>query len=112
MKEPDRFMSDVPQAGLAAPSFLAGGGELGALIRAYDWNRTALGAPDSWPQGLKIAIRIMLTSRQPIWIGWGSELLYFYNDPYKSIIGGKHPDALGQPTRVVWRESGRTSSRC
>jgi len=104
LKQPDRFMSDAPLAGSAAPSFLAGGGELGALIRAYDWTQTALGAPDTWPQGLKIAIRIMLTSRQPLWIGWGDELLYFYNDPYKSIIGGKHPVALGQPTRVVWRE--------
>ncbi|ACD21392.1 response regulator [Paraburkholderia phytofirmans] len=104
LKQPDRFMSDAPLVGSAAPSFLAGGGELGALIRAYDWTQTALGAPDTWPQGLKIAIRIMLTSRQPLWIGWGDELLYFYNDPYKSIIGGKHPVALGQPTRVVWRE--------
>ena len=41
----------------------------------------------------------MLTSRQPIWIGWGRDLVFFYNDPYKSIIGGKHPVALGQPTR-------------
>ena len=46
----------------------------------------------------------MLTSRQPIWIGWGRELTYLYNDPYKSIIGGKHPWALGQPPREVWRE--------
>ena len=46
----------------------------------------------------------MLTSRQPIWIGWGRELIYFYNDPYKSIIGGKHPWALGRPTTEVWRE--------
>ncbi len=46
----------------------------------------------------------MLTSRQPIWIGWGPELLYLYNDPYKSIIGGKHPWALGRPTAEVWRE--------
>jgi PAS domain S-box-containing protein len=104
LKEPDRFMSDIPRAEPGVPPFLAGGGELGALIRAYDWSRTTLGAPDTWPQGLKIAIRIMLTSRQPIWIGWGDELLYFYNDPYKSIIGGKHPVALGQPTRIVWRE--------
>ncbi|SEE97960.1 GAF sensor hybrid histidine kinase [Burkholderia sp. WP9] len=104
LNEPDRFLSDALPADLAAPSFLAGGGELGALIRAYDWTQTALGAPDTWPQGLKIAIRIMLTSRQPIWIGWGDELIYFYNDPYKSIIGGKHPVALGQPTKVVWRE--------
>ena len=46
----------------------------------------------------------MLTSRQPIWIGWGKELIYLYNDPYKSIIGGKHPWALGRPTQEVWRE--------
>jgi PAS domain S-box-containing protein len=46
----------------------------------------------------------MLTSQQPIWIGWGDELIYFYNDPYKSIIGGKHPWALGRPTLEVWRE--------
>ena len=84
--------------------FLNGGGELGARIRAYDWSRTALGPPDGWPLGLKTAVRIMLTSQQPMWIGWGSELIYLYNDPYKSIVGGKHPNALGQPTRVVWRE--------
>jgi PAS domain S-box-containing protein len=84
--------------------FLSGGGDLGALMRAYPWESTPLGSPESWPQSLKMAIRIMLTSRQPIWIGWGEELTYFYNDPYKSIIGGKHPGALGRPTREVWRE--------
>ena len=46
----------------------------------------------------------MLTSRQPIWIGWGPQLTYLYNDAYKSIIGGKHPWALGQPTKLVWQE--------
>ena len=46
----------------------------------------------------------MLTSRQPIWIGWGQELTYLYNDPYKSIIGGKHPWALGRTASVGWRE--------
>ena len=84
--------------------FLSEGGELGALMRAYQWETTPLGAPLSWPQSLKLAVRIMLTSRQPIWIGWGPELTYLYNDPYKSIIGGKHPWALGRPTREVWHE--------
>jgi signal transduction histidine kinase/DNA-binding NarL/FixJ family response regulator len=51
-----------------------------------------------------MALRIMLTSRQPIWIGWGRDLIYFYNDPYKSIIGGKHPRALGRKTSEVWHE--------
>jgi hypothetical protein len=39
-----------------------------------------------------------------MWIGWGSDLIYFYNDPYKTIIGGKHPWALGRPTSEVWRK--------
>lgn len=85
-------------------NFLAGGGEMGARIRAFDWARTPLGAPERWPQSLKTAARIMLTSRQPIWIGWGEQLTYLYNDAYKSIIGGKHPWALGRPTAEVWRE--------
>jgi signal transduction histidine kinase/DNA-binding response OmpR family regulator len=88
----------------AAIGFLVGGGELGALIRAHDWANTPLGPPATWPQSLRMAIRIMLTSLQPIWIGWGRDLVYLYNDPYKSIIGGKHPRALGQPTHEVWHE--------
>jgi signal transduction histidine kinase/DNA-binding response OmpR family regulator len=84
--------------------FLVGGGELGALMREHDWARTPLGPPGQWPQSLRMAVRIMLTSRQPIWIGWGKDLTYLYNDPYKSIIGGKHPWALGRPTREVWHE--------
>jgi PAS domain S-box-containing protein len=84
--------------------FLSGGGEMGTLMRAHDWATTALGPAQHWPQSLKTAIRIMLLSRQPIWIGWGDDLIYFYNDSYKSIIGGKHPWALGKPTADVWRE--------
>ncbi len=51
-----------------------------------------------------MALRIMLTSRQPLWIGWGKDLIKFYNDAYKPIIGGRHPWALGQPAAEVWRE--------
>lgn len=87
-----------------APEFLAGGGEMGELIRNYDWSGTTLGPFDTWPQSLRTCIRIMLTSRQPIWIGWGKELIKFYNDPYKAIVGGKHPWALGKPASVVWRD--------
>lgn len=85
-------------------AFMAGGGELGQLMRSHDWAATPLGDPAHWPRSLKTVVRIMLTSRQPIWVGWGPELTYLYNDPYKAIIGGKHPQALGQPTALVWRE--------
>src|SRR6516165_1250614 len=65
-------------------AFLSGGGEMGERIRTFDWSTTPLGPPARWPQSLKTAVRIMLTSRQPIWIGWGPELIYLYNDPYKA----------------------------
>jgi hypothetical protein len=81
-----------------------GGGETGALLRAIDWAQTPLGPVERWPQSLKTIVRIMLTSRQPIWIGWGPDLIKMYNDPYKAIVGGKHPQALGQPASLVWQE--------
>jgi PAS domain S-box-containing protein len=84
--------------------WLTGGGEMGKLIREMDWSQTPLGPIESWPQSLKTAVRIMLTSRQPFWLGWGEQLIKLYNDPYKAIVGGKHPAALGQPAAVVWSE--------
>ncbi|MDV2992458.1 MAG: Sensor histidine kinase RcsC [Chroococcidiopsis sp. SAG 2025] len=88
----------------ANTSFLLGGGEMGARMREKDWLKTPLGAPQQWSQSLKTAVRIMLTSRQPMFVWWGEELINLYNDAYKSIAGGKHPEALGQPAAVVWRE--------
>ncbi len=94
----------VPVPAAATPAFLAGGGEMGERMRRKDWGKNVLGPPEQWPQSLKTAVRIMLTSRQAIWIGWGPELIYLYNDAYRAIVGGKHPQALGQPTRRVWGE--------
>src|SRR5690349_3238354 len=83
---------------------LAGGGELGRLMRGIDWSRTPLGPVTGWPRALRTAVRIMLTSRQPMFVWWGERLINLYNDAYRSILGGKHPAALGQPASLVWRE--------
>lgn len=81
-----------------------GGGEMGELMRSLDWSQTSLGAPHQWSQSLKTAVRIMLTSRQAMFVWWGEELINLYNDAYKAIVGGKHPQALGQPASIVWQE--------
>jgi hypothetical protein len=86
------------------PEFLAGGGEMGERIRKFDWSTTSLGPAESWPRSLRTCVQIMLTSRQPIWIGWGKDLIKLYNDPYKAIVKGKHPWALGKPAALVWAE--------
>lgn len=85
-------------------NLFVGGGEIGALMQAHDWSQTSLGLVEGWPQSLKTAVRIMLTSRQAMFVWWGEELINLYNDAYKAIVGGKHPEALGQPASYVWRE--------
>ena len=90
---------------MSAPDDLfAGGGELGELMRRRDWSATPLGPVEGWPRALRTCVRIMLTSRQPMFVWWGDELINLYNDAYRTIVGGKHPVALGQPASVVWRE--------
>jgi signal transduction histidine kinase len=86
------------------PSFFTDGGEMGTLMRAFPWEKTKLGDPWAWPQSLKTAVRIILTSQQPMFVWWSDDFINLYNDPYRAILGGKHPAALGQPAAVVWNE--------
>ena len=88
-----------------APDFLAGGGEMGALMRAHDWSGTSLGPPDEWPQSLRTSIRILLNTNHPMFIWWGQDLIQFYNDGYRRTLGPeRHPGALGQRGRECWKE--------
>jgi PAS domain S-box-containing protein len=85
--------------------FLAGGGEMGALIRAMHWKDTSLGEPTTWPQALRTAVRLLLNSGHPMYIFWGEEGACFYNDAYRASIGPeRHPSSLGRPAREVWAE--------
>ena len=77
---------------------------MGARIRAMDWSKTPLGPIEQWSSTLRTCVRIVLTSKQPMFVWWGDELINLYNDAYKTIVGGKHPAALGQPASVIWRE--------
>jgi signal transduction histidine kinase len=85
--------------------FLSGGGEMGARIRAFPWTKTSLGSPGAWPQGLRTALRVLLTTQHPVFIFWGPEHLCFYNDAYSRSLGPeKHPHMLGAPGRDWWGE--------
>ena len=86
--------------------FLAGGGEMGALIRAKDWTKTLLGPIGAWPQHVRITLSIMLNTKFPMFLFWGPELNCFYNDAYRPSLGenGKHPNILGAPGREAWPE--------
>jgi hypothetical protein len=57
--------------------FLGGGGEMGALTRAHNWSATPLGTPDTWPQSLRTAVRILLNTNHPMFSCWCPELIQF-----------------------------------
>ncbi|MXQ10589.1 sensor domain-containing protein [Microvirga makkahensis] len=77
---------------------------MGALIRACDWSATTLGAPESWPHPLKTALSILLNSKHQMFLAWGPDLLSFYNDAYRPVLGARHPKALGKPFPEIWAD--------
>lgn len=85
-------------------ALFAHGGEMGALIQAFDWSATAIGAIETWSQSLQIALQILLLSRFPMQILWSRDYVQFYNDAYIPIAGDKHPTALGQRGEDCWKE--------
>jgi PAS domain S-box-containing protein len=86
--------------------FLAGGGEMGALMREKDWGKTAVGHPSGWPQSLRTTLSIILNSKFPMFLWWGKDLTCFYNDAYRPSLGsnGKHPSILGEAAETAWTE--------
>lgn len=89
---------------IEGPGFMAGGGELGELMRALDWAKTPLGPPEDWSPTLKAMVSFLLANRFPLLLWWGPNYISIYNDAYSPILGAKHPWALGQPFGEVWSE--------
>ena len=87
------------------PSFLESEGEMARQFARFAWDRHPLGPLEAWPQSLKTAVSLILNSRHPMWIGWGREMSFLYNDAYLHVLGlAKHPWALGRPASEVWAE--------
>ena len=86
--------------------FILKGGEMGALTRAKDWSKTAVGPVESWPQSLRTTLGILLNSKFPMFLFWGPEHICFYNDAYRPSLGndGKHPFILGEKGAEFWPE--------
>ena len=80
------------------------GGEMGARIRAFDWERSPLGPISSWSQSLKSTVDLMMASQLAINLIWGPERIQIYNDANRAFMGTKHPGALGRPGREDWGE--------
>lgn len=74
--------------------------------REFDWSATALGPVDEWPRSLRTIVGTMLSSRHPMFLWWGPDLVQIYNDGYKPSFGsgGRDVLALGAKGREHWNE--------
>lgn len=72
-------------------------------VREYDWGASPIGPIEKWPQSLRSAVDIMLSSLFPSCIVWGPDLVTIYNDAFRPILGAK-PEALGRPFSKIWTE--------
>ncbi|MFN3387323.1 MAG: PAS domain-containing protein [Allosphingosinicella sp.] len=97
-------MSSPPADSARALSFLSAEGEMAARMRAYDWAAHPLGPPEHWPQSLKTAVGIVTAAKFPMFLAWGPELRFLYNDAYADILGAKHPAALGHAFEDIWAD--------
>ena len=79
------------------PHLLAGGGEMGALMRAHDWSGTPIGPVENWSPSLRMMAGLLLANRFPLLLWWGPQYISMYNDAYRPILGKKHPRSLAQP---------------
>ncbi|MGY2907013.1 response regulator [Bradyrhizobium sp. URHC0002] len=82
----------------------ASGGEMGARVRAFDWENTPLGPISRWPQSLKTTIDLMMASQLAMNLIWGPERILIYNEVHRAFMGTKHPRAFGRPGREAWGE--------
>ena len=74
-------------------------------MRDFDWSSTPLGPVSQWPQSLRTAVGVLLSTLHPMFIWWGPDLIQFYNDAYRRSLGpDRHPSALGRGGRECWAE--------
>lgn len=73
-------------------------------VNNFDWSTTALGARAQWPISLRTTVDLALASHFPMFVAWGDDLTFLYNDAYAPFLGDRHPAALGQPMQMVWSE--------
>ncbi len=85
-------------------AFPAHGGEMGRLIRAFDWSKTELGPIAQWSPALRTATNIVLQSPLPLVMLWGPRGVMIYNDAYSGFAGQRHPRLLGSRVLEGWAE--------
>ena len=87
-----------------APSAGSSAGGMRRRVAEFDWAATPLGPRTTWSASLSLTVDIVLASGFPMAVRWGPDHIMIYNDACASLLGSKHPQALGRPLRETWPE--------
>lgn len=85
---------------------VANGSEMARLISTFNWSKNILGDINTWSQSLKTALNIILHSKFPMLLLWGSEMTCLYNDAFRPSLPdtSKHSSILGIPAQEAWSD--------
>lgn len=82
-----------------------GGGQVSEEIKSLDWESTPLGNITHWSPFLKNSINICLNSAYPVFVGWGPQLIMFYNQACAELLDGENNyQGIGKPAKEFWAE--------
>lgn len=74
------------------------------LIRQVDWTAHPLGGPEGWSAALRITLGTVLSSPESMFLIWGPDRSFFFNDAYIPILGPRLPHAMGAPFAEIWAD--------
>ncbi|MGB3187954.1 MAG: PAS domain S-box protein [Limnoraphis sp.] len=77
--------------------------KMSEIMRSQDWQQTPLGAVDQWSVQLKTILNLILNACHPMFIVWGDQQLFLYNDACRLIFTNIQPTlTLGQPLKSCY----------
>jgi len=74
------------------------------FIKDFDWSSTPLGPMCNWPGRLSSMVLSICTNPDPRVVVWGEKLTMIYNEACASLLGEKHPYAMGKSCSEVQAE--------
>ena len=95
----------MEDAKISTDRMFDGGGEMGSLMRSFDWSKTALGAVSGWSPALRTMVGVVLRGPAPMYLVWGAQFVQIYNDLYCPVAGTRHPMLMGTPGSEGWAET-------
>lgn len=77
-------------------------GQAYRLLQESAWVHAGLA--DSAPAELRTVLTMILDCPEPLWIAWGPDNLFYFNDAFSPWLGNKLDGAMASPVSVVWHD--------